>query len=128
MSGGRRLTQGVAVVVVVTALAMLVTVAVHADTGPSRTVEASGRAAAQVRERLLTCLSGRARHLISPSEPVHVQAGTLETIIDLEGSIASWASVVVDDDPASALVVLTPGGGPHSCDGYVLTAHPLHRT
>jgi hypothetical protein len=124
VAGGLRTTRWVAGAVMVCGLTVLATVAVHAATGSAAVATAQERASDRAHERLLDCLSARAHRLITPSERVHARGSDLESIIDLEGALAPWATMVVGLAPASATLDLEPGSGPGSCGGYMLRAVP----
>jgi hypothetical protein len=109
--------------VLVVCLAALVTVGVHTTVASHTAARTQERAT----ERLLDCLSARAHRLVTPDERVHAQGSDLEAILDLEGSLAPWATMVIGLAPASATLDLRPAPGapgPETCGGYALTLVP----
>lgn len=111
----------VAAAVVVAGVVLLVHTA-----WPVGSQAATGRSVATTAatNRLDDCLADAARRLVPAGATVAVDAPDLAGAIALLTSVAPWARPVARADGAQWVLVLTPGTGPGSCSGYVVSRRP----
>jgi len=119
---------GPLVVVVGTAVALVAVVglaaqAVHGNATVSAQRQASTVRAAQVDDAFYHCLDLQARSLVTPAQPVSLDASNLADLVTLLKGVGSWVTVADPPSRAVASLSLRQVDGPGACLGTVVVAH-----
>lgn len=116
------MVTAVGVLLALVAVVALGVQAVHGNATVAVQRSASTVRAADLDDAFYRCIDVQARSLVSPDQPVDLDATNLADLVTLLKGVGSWVTVADPPSSASATLSLQSRSGPGACLGTVVVA------